>query len=303
MSYRVTDYTEGCENHILPLFNTAFKRELPREQWEWRFKKNPYGGPFIACIWDDSRLVGHTAVTPLPAYYKGERIMAGYSGTSMGHPGYVGTLPLAVKTLVERNPGLEFIYAFPNKNSCLVFKKLLKWANPGEVFSMAREPWEVESCKYIRRIDAFGKRHSRLINRLAARYDFMVCRDEEYLGWRFTHKPNSGYQCYEYEKDDEVKGFTVLNTYEDPTGTHGQIIDIIAPELDVFEALVNHASYLFYKNTSIVKLWMTAREYVNKLEEMGFKPTGNAFPITIWPCEKSRDLCRMYLTMGDSDVF
>jgi len=58
MSYRVSDYTEGCENHILPLFNTAFKRELPREQWEWRFKKNPYGGPFIACIWDDSRLGG-----------------------------------------------------------------------------------------------------------------------------------------------------------------------------------------------------------------------------------------------------
>lgn len=303
MGYIVTDYIEDCENHILPLFKAAFNRELPREQWEWRFKRNSCGGPVITCIWDDSTLVGHTAVTPIAAYYKGRLIKAGYSGTSIGHPLYVGTLPMAVKTLVDRNSELEFIFTFPNKNSFLVFNKLLKWANPGDVFAMAREPWKTEPCPYVRHMDSFGKNHSRLVNELAACYDFVVCRNEDYLKWRFTDKPDSGYQCYEYVKDGNVEGFMVLNRYKAAEGLHGQIVDIIAPELDVFEALVNHASNIFCENTSIIKLWMTAREYMVKLEEMGFKPAGDAFPITIWPSGSSPDLCRMYLTMSDSDVF
>ena len=60
----IRKYKLGDENAILDLFKLSFKKEMSLDYWNWRFRDNPIGTQMIYLMWDNSKLVGHYAVSP-----------------------------------------------------------------------------------------------------------------------------------------------------------------------------------------------------------------------------------------------
>lgn len=305
MQYKITSYIEGCEKHILELFQEAFKRDFSYDNWYWRFKANPFGEPSIKCMWDGDALIGHSALNLQYAWVRGKYTKIAYNGTSMGKQGYVGTIPLLIKELTKNDPEIDCYYTAPNSNSYLAFEKILKWKNIANIKFMYSAP-SIQKVNHlnIQKLFAFTKDHTRLVEELKNSHIFINARDENYLTWRYLLKPNSDYEIFEYRLDNQLKAWMVLNIYDSTNEKHGQIIDIVAPSLESFEKLIIFALNYFYGKADIVKTWITSSVYLDKVIKLGFKPLSSPqFPLFIKSETSFGSIEDMYITMADSDVF
>jgi hypothetical protein len=74
----LTRYKEGDEKEIVSLFNSVFNLNRPLDQWVWKFKENPYGGPFVSIMraTADSKILGYHTVMPFPLNAMGKPLLA-----------------------------------------------------------------------------------------------------------------------------------------------------------------------------------------------------------------------------------
>lgn len=200
-------------------------------------------------------------------------------------------------------PEVDIICGWPNKNSYRITTKFLKHHYIGDVcFWTAKPACNSHEDDRISRIDSFSTAHGKLHENLISNHAYIIKRDETYLNWRFRDNPSGGYKMFQYSTDEKVDGYMVLNIYRDNQELHGQIIDIISPDLDVFESMMEYAkSFFAEKGCSLVKLWLSDMSYAKALEKVGFVYGMQPFRMTIW--DRDMDLSRMYITMADSDIF
>ena len=69
MRIRVINDTQelrAIKEQILELFFRAYSRELHDALWDWAYILNPTGEPIVAIAEEDSEVVGHYAIIPMP---------------------------------------------------------------------------------------------------------------------------------------------------------------------------------------------------------------------------------------------
>lgn len=312
------NYQEGDELKILELFELVFKQKLTQEQWLWRFRKNPAGKHLIKLMWDNDKLIGHYAVSPIVMSVEGNDVLTAHSLTTMTHPEYGGRgifkqLSLALYDELENNLNCKAIWGYPNNNSHYGFVNSLQWSNIAVLHTLGLSADAIkgnDSNLKIKQITQFDHTHSTYINnKLRAKFSAYVKRDEEYLNWRYVYKPVTLYKKYEVESD-HAKGILITKIYPSKQENYFDL-NIIECFLDDYNQLHEIIQYIindFKVNISRITIWKNLFDKDHLiLEKIGFVPvlpqTYLAARIHETMPPSFSDYRNWYISMGDSDVF
>ncbi len=128
-------YRPGDDREILALFNAGFGRDRSLETWNWRFQRNPYGGPYasLARRNSDGSLVGTYMCLPFKLAVDGDPVLAFQIVDLVVHPDYrkQGMFERMARHSYEMlaGAGARAILAFPNPTAMSYpgFTRTLGW--------------------------------------------------------------------------------------------------------------------------------------------------------------------------------
>lgn len=149
-----------------------------------------------------------------------------------------------------------FIYGFPNSSSAPGFFKKLGWKKIGDgtvpfIVRPVRLSFVIKKLlkkesdflkpvtdaeithKNIKSIQHFDT----AVNDIAAGFlkskKYAICRDSNYLNWRFTQKPGETYKIYGfYDNSNLLKGFVVYTVKQKHGGNIGYIMELMYDKAD-----------------------------------------------------------------------
>jgi GNAT superfamily N-acetyltransferase len=130
-------FQSGDEEAVLGLFTTVFGRSRSREHWNWQFRDNPYGGPYVSLARSarDRSLVGSYSVTPVMLNLMGRAVPGCQSVDTAVHPDWRNqrvferTARDCYAWCQER--GIVAVVGFPNARSYPGFMRTLGWRRIG----------------------------------------------------------------------------------------------------------------------------------------------------------------------------
>lgn len=316
---RIEDYKPGDELKIIKLFELVFKQPMSLEQWNWRFRDNPAGKYLIKLMWDEDKLVGHYAVSPLIMRIDGSDVLTAHSLATMTHPDYGGrgifkTLSLALYDDLEKKHGCKAIWGFPNNNSHYAFIKSLAWENIAVLHTLgvsASKFIHVSGDLKVEEFFVFEARHEGYIDRRLVNHKVKIKRSSDYLNWRFSLKPSVQYKKFHLKGDNGLEGVMVTKIYPSSTSRGKFDLNIVELFLDNYDDLpsfITHVIESYKLDFDRATIWKNVFDPDHlALEKIGFVPvlpqTYLGARIHSTMVSGFGDLRNWYIAMGDSDVF
>lgn len=309
----IKNYIPGDEHAILELFELVFGKPMTLAYWQWRFQHNPVGKMMIKLMWDNEKLVGHYAVSPVVIDSNGEKRLTGLSMTTMTHPEYTGLgifqqLSESLYTEVQAAHDVAAIWGFPNNNSHRGFIKNLGWKDLTVLPMLSCRINVVNARQHadIRPFDRFTAREADCYEECSREYRFKVSKDEAYLNWRYMDNPSNKYLAFRFENDQP--GFVVCKEYQAGNEKQVDIVEWCVPNDEKSSrAMLQHLATVFpAENYGNINTWMPlVDERHLHLEKLGFI---NTVPVTYWgvcPFKEERldEQAGWWIQLGDSDVY
>jgi hypothetical protein len=171
---------------------------------------------------------------------------------------------------------------------------------------MVSKKYEFEDIRHFdSRFDEFWKRESQ-------NYEIIIVRDSEYLNWRYIRNPIENYKIFCVKDTGTIRGFIVLNIFEQEGIRRGRIADIFIEKhnTDVYNTLLNKAlDYFFSERVAIVSTWAGDEWFSSMFEKSGFSKGETPHDLIVRSYDDDikydyiADRKNWYLTMGDSDYF
>ncbi len=301
-TYEVKGYPKNELKKIQSLFSESFnRRQLRLDKLRWQMEENPCLKERAISLWQGTKLVAYSALTPYTAVFCGNDIVAAVSGTTMADKDYPGVSIQLLTECVKRNSDINLIYGFPNRNAFGIAIKYLKHYYVGEIAFWTAKATQQDSSSKIFPFFSFSEEYEKISRKLSQTHIFIKIRKSEFLNWRFFRKPGYDYKAFEYI-DNKRRGYIVVDIYKEKCIKQLQIIDLIADSKEVLQELLLYAVNLANDwNCKIVKLWLTSVQYKDVLQECGFVYGEHPFPMTCWL--QSLNIDKTYITMADSDIF
>jgi predicted N-acetyltransferase YhbS len=132
-TWRLERYRPGDEAGVLDLFRTVFGKARSLEHWNWQFRDNPYGGPFVSLARreSDGLVVGSYSVMPVMLNLMGKQVLMCQSVDTAVHPDFRGQR-IFEKTATDcyawcESQGVKAVMGFPNASSYPGFVRSLAW--------------------------------------------------------------------------------------------------------------------------------------------------------------------------------
>lgn len=314
------------EVEIARLFNLAFQRSLTSEYWNWRFANNPFQKePMISLMWEDTKLIGHHAVSASEIFYKGQTLKFCLCGTAMTHPDYefkgiYGKLANNLYERIAKDYNVSAIITFPNRAaSHYSLVKKIGYKNVGYLPTLRKKNNYIEALEVaeINTIFKFDAEHCEFISQtvLYLGFDIYVNRSERYLNWRYIDNPNNNYHIIEYREEGSLKGLLIAKIYQEDIFKREVDIDIVdlfcTEDFNIISKLLQGITNVVLKlgyTVNNLNCWISLfdRRHL-ELEKIGFTMCS---PITYF-CIKSlgselpdiNQFEKWYISMGDSDIF
>ncbi|MCG9881754.1 MAG: GNAT family N-acetyltransferase, partial [Bacteroidia bacterium] len=279
----IRDYKVGDEFQIKELFELVFRQSYSVELWRWRFEQNPAGQRKIKLMWDNDKLIGQYAVSPVDMLINNNLHKAALSLGTMTHPEFEGkgvfkSLAKALYSSLEEE-GFVGVWGFPNDNSHGGFIHSLGWINLGVQHSLSIDcknylikENEIDFNNF--KILNFDISHTNFIEKLTLRENLnLVSKKHDYLNWRYNLKPEVKYYKYFGEINgtkflivaklykDRLRGTTILNLLEFYIDNYSNLNEILS-------ALIKS----FNEEIETVNIWKSlfTSEHL-KFERIGFK--------------------------------
>lgn len=315
----IKDYNSGDEIQILKLFNEAFGKPLSEEYWKWRFLDNPENQVMIKLMWDEDKLVGHYAVSPLKLDVNGESILTALSMTTMTHPDYAGKgifTKLAEELYFEKakHSDLKAVWGFPNRNSHYAFINKLSWNDLAQipVRSIAIEKIKKSSTSNISVTKLFSTEHIKAQDQFTAKQKVKIKKSVDFLNWRYQTNPTNNYVIFELNRDN-VSYYAVTKIFTSFTNKNKYEIDILElvfpPEYSYLEDLMIAIKDHYNKFDLLqINLWLSPIDPKDlSIQKLGFF---NTLPITflgVRVLDSKYDILKesneWFYSMGDSDIY
>lgn len=314
----IKNYCEGDEFAIIELFELVFKQKISLEQWNWRFTTNPFGKHLIKLMWENDKLVGHYAVSPLHVMVNDTEVKTAHSLTTMTHPdfGGRGIFKLLSKSLydeLENELGFKAIWGFPNSNSHYGFINGLGWKDLGVIHTLGAKSETFDKAIFdqslLNSITEFTDGHVDFITPLLKKNNVYVNRSKTYLNWRYVEKPAVTYRKY-FGVIDQKRYLIITKIY--PSANTDvwdlNIVDLFVDDYADVPGLINLILKDYELNFNRVTLWKNIFDENHiQLEKIGFTPT---VPQTYLSSRTHSsmdldfsDIRNWHFSMGDSDVF
>jgi ribosomal protein S18 acetylase RimI-like enzyme len=220
--------------------------------WRWKFERNPHGKAHVWVADDDGRIAGCYIWNPVHVRLGDQTIGGAQSVDAAVHPDYQGRglFTDLARTAVEAasEHELAVVFAFPSEGA--IRGQLKSGFQPGFSIVKTYRPalaWS-RGGRRLRGLtltepEAFDSRFAELSNSRNTR--LTVCRDPEYLQWRYRDCPTERYETIACEEDGHVCGYCVVRVRQGSSGwmAPGYIIDLqVLPEsINAAAFLVHHA--------------------------------------------------------------
>lgn len=313
-------YRPGDEVQILELFSAAYGgRKMSEQYWKWMFARGPFGPGVITLLFDDEKLIGHYAITPMDVVVGRVPVRALLSTTTMTHPDYgrQGIFSHLFQATCERSAELGFtlVYGFPNNNSNPGFLKN-GWKNFGKVAEyVCKAPGaSTQHLPNIAPISRFDAEVDRLWEQVAPHGGITVARTAAYLNWRFFSHPTAHYHAHGLFEGSHLRGYVVTKVYA-PEGkpAKGHLIDLMACTVPDALVLVQAGlNTLGARSVTEVSAWFPADSCAGvACRQEGFLPQATETNWGVMLFKPEDEVLReqlenppgWYLTMANSDVY
>jgi len=285
------------------LFLQSFEKSPPRGLIEWRYLLGPVDRILFAFEMQNERLISSYSLSPQVMCDEGVQFETALSMTTMTHPDFQGRglFPkLASELYASIEESFGFAYGFPNPKSRGIFSKKLGWESIYEVPTLVlREGKGVVSSrvKECTRID-------RPIQEPTWLESFVhVCRDNNYVNWRFSTHPSNKYTMFTIEEQGNVVSYAVVKQFHESW----DLVDFVPQDdSDAGEILSHIIESAMSSGTNQINTWHPIHSPFRILfEKTGFSNEG---PVTYFGGRSlnkqvPRDWSRWYVQMADSDVY
>lgn len=316
-------YREGDEAAILDLFARSFHLPRSREHFAWKYIDNPYGSGHISLAFEGDRLVGHYAGYAVPFWYRGKRLISHQIGDTMTDPSVRnvgrGTSSVLARTALHFYENfcdgkVAFNYGFNTGN-------IQRFA----VLFLRLQPLEPVHYRVVERVDPIGAIHRRLRGyrlelvesvgreyddlfvRAAPSHQFLVCREAEYIRWRYLQFREPGYFVVAIRKWGRLVGWSAFRVRGESLLWGDALFDPAYP--DAVEVLLRHVAPSY--PVTRVEAWFPIRPqwFERTLSRIGFVVAAEPQNLAaMWvPFALPDDAPAMrqsfWYAMGDSDLF
>lgn len=308
----IRDYIAGDEQKIIELFKLAFNKELSPEYWNWRFIRNPLNKIQIKLMFDNEKLVGHYAVSPMELLIDGKKVQSALSMTTMTHPEYTGKgiftqLASDLYSTCFSKGELSVVYGFPNANSHYGFINKLGWKDIKLIPTLSCMNVESNLSTDVTQILKFEPKHHEAYLNSVKNYSVALNRTAAWFNWRYLNNPSGNYIAYEMRSGND-SGFIVGKLFNAGNETQLDICELVSSEPKVtagplISALINH-----FKENKINKINTWIPDEDNRkpvLADLGFIESEPKTQLG-WLC-MDKTLSNLskgfYFSMGDSDIY
>lgn len=313
------DYKVGDEVFIKELFELVFKQNYSIALWRWRFENNPAGQRKIKLMWENDKLIGQYAVSPVDVIVNGSIAKSALSLGTMTHPEYEGkgVFKNLAKSLYEslKLEGYIGVWGFPNNNSHGGFVHSLGWSNLGVQHSLAIASSSLKGEQNAFNltefeISTFNISHQEFIQSFQnSSHSIYVMKSYQYLNWRYCEKPEVNYHKY-FGTINGTQFLIVFKIFQDSLNNKIaiNILELYLKDFSVLHTLLTAIFNNLKLNIDVINIWKSLFNTDHlKLERVGFKLSTPQTYVGILPFIENSETITSYtnwnLNMGDSDVF
>lgn len=246
------------------VFNVPMSLELWR--WRYLDNPTGRVTILLAFSKEDQTLAGQYALCPVTMKLGSQELIGALSLDTMVRPDFRGQnmFTKMADDLYQRilSDGIPLIFGFPNSQSHIGFTKYLGWKDlvttlpiyvrplkfssllrkiiKSELLSNLLDPLAKLSYKIIKgpygtsyrqyivkKLTGFDERFNILWQQVSEIAQILVCRDRDYLNWRYTSHPESNYTIFAIEREDALLGYCILRIQELAGMQVGFIADLL----------------------------------------------------------------------------
>jgi hypothetical protein len=312
----VRTFTPGDENAIRDLFALCFGKEMPREEWAWKYKNSPSGSTAAIAL-DDDKIVAHYGGLRMKFHYRGKSFDVLQPCDVMTRPDYRarifskrGAMIRAGEHFYEANP-MDFAFGFPSERHAILGTKQLGYTKHEYVTVLNKRVSAFRRMgNPLLKIEKgwnFIKGHEidRLWEETKDRQGLAILKDSRYIFWRYKDNPVKRYEPLIVRKrfSNAIKAFAVFSFGDSQLS----ILDFFsAGKTDVRILLELFEGIAVRNGLDSISLWANPHEEVfNSLLDHGFtreKGMPYIFRIISSDIDPAFLFTNYYHRMGDYDV-
>jgi len=189
------------------LFSDVFNKQMSIEEFFKKYQNNAFGYSYHSFILDNDIIVGSYTVIPYKYNFFGSDMVFGLSVDTMIKDKYRGS-PFTFKKLANnvynelKKDKIPFVFGFPNDNVYLVRKKILKWADIGNL-SYYVMPIKIENISNsYKKFSILNKAYQHVVNKFSSSK-----MDNIDVDFRIKKNIDSGFFNCRYDKSYVVKKY------------------------------------------------------------------------------------------------
>ena len=289
-SVRIRALAPGEEVRLGALFTRCFHVSRAGEEWRWRYRDHPHGGPWSSiAVAGDGEIVAHYGAYPVRLERReGERfrtLVAAQVGDLMSAPDLRGT-----------GRGGTSLFARTGDHSSAAARRRasLRRAHRHQPCLLRTFAGAVRSCRAhcgvresgmalarrtralrlagwrARRVAAPDARFDAFHERARHGYRLLARRDRRYLAWRYFSRPGRRYELHLAERGEELLGWAIFHR-EDGRLVWGDAL--VAPEAAAAAPLLLASALRTGESVTTVEGWFSpaAGWWQRALAETGFR--------------------------------
>lgn len=326
--FTIRRFQRGDETKILDLFARSFHHPRSIEHWRWKYEDDPYGAERISVAFDDAgALVAHYSGYPVRFRVDGQDVLAHQIGDTMTDASirHIGRGPTSLlgRTALHFYENfcegqVAFNFGFNVANIQKFSLRFLRSTRVENVFFRLRD-LRRDPLRRLSRIERYARGvtlrvvtqaspdFDELFERASHHYTFLICRDSQYVRWRYLSRPDVHYVVVAMRVWGRLAGWLVVLVREDRLTIGDLFLD---PELaDVLEPALRHLAAVY--NVETIELWcpprpqwldglLTSLRFEHRPEPQDLSVMCVPFVDADAPARMAQSL---YYTMGDSDLF
>lgn len=314
----IRNYQQGDELKILELFEIVFGKKMTLEYWTWRFLNNPFSRDMlIHLMWEDEKLIGQYALSPVRMRIDGENKMAALAMSLMTHPDYQGKgvfakLGNSLHDEIKSKAKYHMIFAFPNNktHSHYGFVKNLGWKDISIIPMMSVRSTDLR-LKVGEKTNYSVLRSFENLTHKIYQFDKSVRIDfsPDYLQWRYIDNPSVDYKIIELDNKKGLGVYKIIPSFSGDGSFEVDLMEVVFgkdPQFlsDIINSIIDHEQGKEIHGFNIWKSIFSADQIW--YEKVGFKispPLNYLSYLEFEDSDSVSDFRNWDIGMGYSDVF
>ncbi|MHB8881360.1 MAG: GNAT family N-acetyltransferase [Thermodesulfovibrionales bacterium] len=306
-------YRDGDEQGIVRLFKEVFGREMPPEEWNWKYKGQ--GGTKIgSVVIEDPNygIVGHYGCIYLRMVRDGRAMTGASSCDVMIHPKFRSFIRLKklhtffIAELISED--VPMIFGFPTEETLMIPADKLGMYERIEVVHEAVKDVKLQNglVRFAYRLAPLefdDERIDRLWERASGQFGLTTIKDRAYLGWRYRDNCLFSYELWGLQKrwSRELLALAVIK--KEPSDRMF-IMDTVFMRGFLPPLMQKVENYAAVSGKKRISLWASS-QIRETLAEEGFTLalTGTTLPRSTHPLSLKKDeiLEKFFYAAGDTD--